>query len=129
MFDELLNILAIVERELGIRIWDHETEKVRVKRPSRDVKVEELLDLVLAAALQCQKCSYDLQGHVFMQLGNCPECGTAFSMSKINPHAVWCLLSEVIAEMVGRPADQIEKCQFLEGDLHLGSPRKRASGQ
>lgn len=68
---DAVDILCQVEKRIGIELDPAKVEPLISKRPSCDVTMGELHDIVCDYSPLCEKCHYDLRGHA--GLGRCPD--------------------------------------------------------
>ena len=117
-----IELLISIEERFGIRIPDHEMETFFSRRKSGDYPMRELYDFVCTYTPTCQKCAYDLRGHV--SAGQCPECGKTFDLRVHANDGKWPALREVVASCLGIPTERVSLDSFIYEDLYLSQFRK-----
>lgn len=112
---DALDILFLIEKRIGIELNPEKVEPHLQKRPSGDLTMRELHDIICGYAPICRKCRYDLCGHA--GVGRCPECGTAFDLRDHAEGGRWRVLREVVSSTLKIPMEHIELDSFLFRDL------------
>lgn len=110
-----VDVLLLFEESLGLECDLVEMNNLVSKRKSCDVTMQEIMDLINRYPPVCQKCKYDLRGHV--GVGQCPECGTPFDLCNQNEDGRWQTLREIVSSNLKIPIEQVQPDKFLFKDL------------